>query len=809
MTSIPIGPSPRLAALAVLAAVTAGACGGSPASSTAPLAVAGVAAGARVPAISWSPATAGAYAFGTVDAGGRATATFTLTNSGGSATAELDVDLSGSPAFALVADRCSDRSLGPRRACTVTVAFSPARWGERDAATLTAQGEKAAAAASLALSGESPRRLAVLSTTDEHSHQLAFGPELDDWPIAAAPGAGALKGGAARRATVLAVERATAAAAGIETLTVSSGDFSQGTLAQVPFTVTNPDLVMLARLGYDAVAIGNHEFDLGVTPLAGALVAALGRAAAAGLPMPTLLLSNATFSSGPGDDALQALFGERGSGKPVVRSAVHTTASGLRIGLVSQLGPAAANVAPLAAPIQFAGGAPYASKAAAIAAIAAQLQPEIDALRGAEHVDAVILLGHGGIGATPAARGDDELLAAALRGLDLVVSGHTHLRPDALRWATDPDGRQVPVMQPAPFGIEVGRAELVFRDGHASLDTDATRTRFLQVDDTTLASPDPGIRGELAGIIAALEMHTGSGSFLEKTLTIVNGGVPVADDPTVLGDLYFKVLGHTTFDVPALRTAIPGVQSAETDTLNLDTDAMWSVANAVTPTDVAIQANGTVRAGIDRGRTGGLAFADLYRVVPLGGDPVEGSPGYPLIRFHVTPAELWGAFEFSLLASLQDSDFYLSPAGLEIVFDRSGTPYDPVTHTGGWITRMTLVSPAGARTPIFDKSLNPGVGWLVNPLGSLLSVVTPLYVAAFAQQAGITPKDATGTPLANVMLGVLLGPGGFHWKEHQALALYVREVCAANGGELPSIYDEATVEGAVPRRITCAGPVCP
>jgi 2',3'-cyclic-nucleotide 2'-phosphodiesterase (5'-nucleotidase family) len=804
MTTTSTGSSLRLTVLASLSAALAACGGGGSSEASASLAVA---AAGRVPAIAWSPAVAGAHDFGTLDAGQRTTAQLTLTNAGGSATGALEVSLEGSPSFHLVADGCSGRSLGPQKSCTVTVAFAPSRWGERDAAALTARGEKAAVLARLDLAGKSASRVAVLSTTDEHSHQLSFGPELDDWPMAAVPGAGSLKGGAARRATLLDAERALAAAAGIETLTVSSGDFSQGTLAQVPFPVTNPDLVMLARLGYDAVAIGNHEFDLGITPLAAAIQAALGRTAAEGLAMPTLLLSNATFSSGPGDDALQALFGERGSGKPVVRSAVHLTTSGLKLGLVSELGPAAANVAPLAAPVQFAGGVPYGSKAAAIAAIAAQLQPEIDALRTVERVDAVILLGHGGVAPTAAGKGDDELLAAALRGLDLVVSGHTHLRPDALRWAADPDGRQVPVMQPAPFGIELGRAELVFRDGGVTLDTDPARTRFIQVDDTTLPTADVGVRTELATIIASLELHTGAGSFLERTLTIVNGGVPVPDDPTVLGDLYFKVLGHTSFDVPALRAVIPGGQSGETNALNLDTDAMWAVANAVAATDVALQANGPIRAGIDRGRTGALAFADLYRVVPLGGDPVEGTPGYPLLRFYVTPAELWAAFEFTLLASIQDSDFYLSPAGLEIVFDRSQTQYDPATHTGGWITRMTRVSPAGVRTPMFDKSLNPA--WRINPFGSLLSVVTPLYVAAFAQTAGITPKDATGAPLANVMLGALVGPGGFHWKDHQALALYVRESCAANGGELPSIYDEAMPEGTVPRRITCAGPICP
>jgi 5'-nucleotidase, C-terminal domain len=213
------------------------------------------------------------------------------------------------------------------------------------------------------------------------------------------------------------------------------------------------------------------------------------------------------------------------------------------------------------------------------------------------------------------------------------------------------------------------------------------------------------VRGELDGVIAALETHTAAGpSFLEGTLTVVNGGVPVADDPAELGDLYYKVLGHTGFDVVGLRGLKVGLQSGETNGLNLDTDAMWAVANdflVTTTTDIAVQASGPVRGDLVMGKTGDLSFADIYSVVPLGGDPVDGTPGYPLLRFSLQAVEVWAAFEYTLLAATQDSDFYLSPAGLEIVFDRTRTPFDPVTKSGGWITSMTLVNRAGQREPIF------------------------------------------------------------------------------------------------------------
>ena len=64
--------------------------------------------------------------------------------------------------------------------------------------------------AALALAGcqKDPKehRVAVLFTTDEHSHVFAFAPELDDWPLGFTPGTGTLQGGVARRTKL--IERA-------------------------------------------------------------------------------------------------------------------------------------------------------------------------------------------------------------------------------------------------------------------------------------------------------------------------------------------------------------------------------------------------------------------------------------------------------------------------------------------------------------------------------------------------------------------------------------------------------------------------
>jgi virginiamycin B lyase len=114
--------------------------------------------GAGAPALAWSPATNGAYDYGTITVGQTASQTFRLTNSGGSATRILTVALSGSSAFTKTADGCTATSLGPRKSCSVTVQYGPTTAGQSDSATLAASGKKPAASASLTLTGAGASR---------------------------------------------------------------------------------------------------------------------------------------------------------------------------------------------------------------------------------------------------------------------------------------------------------------------------------------------------------------------------------------------------------------------------------------------------------------------------------------------------------------------------------------------------------------------------------------------------------------------------------------------------------------------------
>jgi 5'-nucleotidase/UDP-sugar diphosphatase len=651
----------------------------------------------------------------------------------------------------------------------------------------------------------SERHLVILHTNDEHSHLFGFGPEIDDFPPPDQPGDGTIVGNIARRATLLDQERAAADAAGAETLTVSAGDETQGALPQIGFASTSPDFVFMQQLGYDVMCPGNHEFDLGPASYAAAIEAARD-----GGGVPQLVSTNIHFSDDdPADDSLAALYGEGDSSQPIKRYHVVTTASGLKVGFIGIMGVNAAFFAPLKVPVEFSGQlADEGNQNKILPAIYADLEPSIKALREEEKVDLVIALSHSGVNTIDPTVGDDYQIAAHVAGIDAIISGHSHTPLTEPQLVEAPDGYLVPIVQAGSFGQYLGRLELVVSPGQRPrLETGGTK--LITVDDTTVPA-DSSITDQLDTLIASLESDA-----LPDQLSRIEGA-PVSDDPGTLGDLYYRPLGATDFDVVGLR------RSVETNMLDLSTDSMMATAETlVGPTLAAVQAAGSIRADIQKGKTGVLSYADLYRILPLGENPVDGSIGYPLCHFYIYTAELKAAFEIGASRGLIDDSLFLGASGIKVEFDTSRAPQNlaggvaaALDPQNGRVTKITVDvdHSDGYDQPtvvLFDVS-RTGNEWN-SSLGDALTlqpVVTSLYVASFADAAGVTLKDAAG---AAVELNdtIIKRPDQSDVKDYEALIGYIRQECAANDGTLPARYDENNAAGTVPRRMFCTGSDCP
>ncbi len=336
----------------------------------------------------------------------------------------------------------------------------------------------ALAAAALSLLGcsdpERPFELTVLHTNDVHSRFLEF----ERFGNACRPREseeGQCFGGAARRATLVEQIRGEVP----HTLLLDAGDQFQGTLFYSRFKGTAASRVM-NHMAYDAMVVGNHEFDDGPATLA---------TFAAEIDFP-LLATNVDWSAEP---ALEGLL---------VRSAV-LERGGRRIGLVGYITEETPSLSSPGPNLAF-------------EPIGERLQAAIAELEG-DGVDVILALSHAGMGR-------DLEIARTVAGIDLVIGGHTNtlLHNDDENaegpyptWVEGPQGNRVPVITAFAWGMYLGRIDLTF-DGDGVLTSAVGHPILLdgsvEPDETTahliepLAEEVASFSGELVGA-AAVELR--------------------------------------------------------------------------------------------------------------------------------------------------------------------------------------------------------------------------------------------------------------------------------------------------------------
>lgn len=274
-------------------------------------------------------------------------------------------------------------------------------------------------------------------------------------------------GGAARLYTLINAMRDDLGAGGDPVLVLDAGDASQGSLFYTTYG-GQVEADMLERIGFDAMAVGNHEFDLGPEGLAVFLDT----------------LSFPVISSNLDVSASNLLAGR-------VLPHVIIERGGLRVGLVSALATDTPEIAAPGPTVRFL------DEIDTLSAAVAELQSA-----GAAPIIALTHVGY--------AR--DLEIAEQVPGLAAVIGGHSHTwlsASDPARqgpyptWVDRSDGGIVPVVQAGSNGRWLGHLVLELDDGgnllHASGDT-------ISVDASV--TPDPEMQewiAELAGPIEELK----------------------------------------------------------------------------------------------------------------------------------------------------------------------------------------------------------------------------------------------------------------------------------------------------------------
>ncbi len=251
----------------------------------------------------------------------------------------------------------------------------------------------------------------ILYTNDTHAR-------LDPFPDNAVEYAGL--GGISRRATLVKKIRRGSP----HTLLLDAGDVFQGTPWFNVFG-GEKDLKLMSQMGYDAICLGNHEFDNGLDGFADV-------APAADFP---ILCANYRVDGTPMAPFVEPFIVREVAG---LRFGIF----GLGIRLDGVVRPELYGDVEYLDPVRWARGM-------------------AESLRGYHRCDYIICLSHLGYHYDDE-RIDDRKLASQTNGIDLVIGGHTHTfmdQPEAIR---TPDGNSTLVTQAGHSGINLGRVDLQF-----------------------------------------------------------------------------------------------------------------------------------------------------------------------------------------------------------------------------------------------------------------------------------------------------------------------------------------------------------
>jgi 5'-nucleotidase len=450
-------------------------------------------------------------------------------------------------------------------------------------------------------------------------------------------GAGALAdfGGIARFATLVDNLRAEVedSRGRVASIMLSSGDnFLAGPQFNASLTKGAPfyDSIALRHIGYDAFAIGNHEFDFGPQVLADFIDGFGGTV--------PFVSANLNFT---GEPSLQSLV-DQGI---IVKSHV-VRKKGELIGIVGATTPL---LPAISSP----------RNVTVDPNVAAAIQAEVDQLTSRK-VNIIIVISH------LQSINEDLALAPMLRNVDVMIAGggdEVLANPGDLlvpgdtivasypRFATGADGAQIPIVTTAGDYKYVGRLIVEFNKAGkvTGINPQSGPVRVAGGSNPDAVAPDPFIQAQV----------------VEPVQAYVAG---LAANVIGTSEVALEGRQGTNPAPPALPT--PGVRRTETNLGNLMADALLWQANqlaasfGVAPADVALQNGGGIRNNslIPAGPITELdtfsiaAFSNFVSIVP-----------------NIPPAQFKEIMENSISAYPNPNGRFAQVAGFSMVFDPAGT----------------------------------------------------------------------------------------------------------------------------------------
>ena len=348
------------------------------------------------------------------------------------------------------------------------------------------------------------------------------------------------------------------------TILLSAGDMFQGTPISNLFH-GKPVIEIMNYMRYDAMALGNHEFDWGQDVL-------------------HTIISSASFP------VVSSNIRKRGGGHiQGVKPYVVLKRKGVRIAVIGLTTPETS----------------YSTKAENVAGLTfvhpEKVLPALIRRVRAQGASIVVVLSHDGLDS-------DRLLARKVRGIDVIVGGHSHT------------AIKDPVVESGTVIVQAGSNGIYLGVLHISFDKQSKKMlSFTRKDELKLVSTAPGA-----------QMDPNVAQIIDKY------------DSQVRAE-FSKVIGTTTADLVRDR-------SRECNLGDLIADAMREASGA----QIAFQNGGGIRADIPKGP---ITLETLFTVLPFDDD---------LVSMDLTGQKIMELLEKSVLA-----ENLLQVSGMRIVYDLS------------------------------------------------------------------------------------------------------------------------------------------
>jgi len=586
----------------------------------------------------------------------------------------------------------------------------------------------------------------ILHTNDMHSELIPHSPAVDYRLGEENPAVG----GFARLAATMDEIRANKISEGEPVLLFDAGDFLGGApFAWLALNGSAAELSIMREMGYDAVTIGNHEYDYGPDILAQYLLQA-------GYPeahQKTLVLASNTEAPSDHPLAEQSLYRNTG---------MFELENGLKVGVFGLIGKDAILVTGDTGDVEFLDQHETARQA-------------VDELKE-QGADVIVAISHSGVG-------EDRKLAQEVPGIDVIVGGHCHtaLFKPVLQGNTI-------IVQAGSLGMYLGQLELAYNPdtGEVRVRNEENDTPFLiPIDDSFACNPEiDALVREYTLILNSYIEEMTDGEFDDIMNTVARSDFVLSNLP------------------PLSETALG----------NFVTDAMRFVAQEVIgkKVDIASQANGNIRKSIFPGTmeqsAGNISFYEILEATGVG-HGLDGYPGCPIASVYFTGEEVRRVLEITiLLQEFIGDSYFLQFSGLRYSYN----PTDAVLLTIPFVNLPIPTTRAVIRAELYTgDGIQPvnGEGYIPLKRGDeeLYHVVTNAYLLLFLPlvtdmlpSLEIVPKNVDGEPVPLERIDELIvhHADGRELKVWEAVVIYAAAQLQEVDG-IPRILDY--YEGVVGR----------